>query len=136
MRKVKLLTVNHVLEINRMICAEQKQSSVCFDQGKIESAIGAAFYPGSYPFQYGGIAHVAGALCFFLIKAHAFLDGNKRTAAIAAAVFMDLNGWDILYPLDLDEGINAFSEIIEQCASSMISKKDLMNWFEQHKRAR
>ena len=53
--------------------------------GKVESALAAAFYPGDYPFQYGGIAKVAGAVCYFLTKAHAFFDGNKRTAGIAAA---------------------------------------------------
>jgi death-on-curing protein len=30
-----------------------------------------------------------------IAMAHAFLDGNKRTAAIAGAVFLDLNGYTI-----------------------------------------
>jgi death-on-curing protein len=134
MRKVKLITVDHVMEINRIVCAEQKQKSTCFDRGKVESALGAGFYPGSYPFQHGGIVKVAGALCFFLIKAHAFLDGNKRTAAIAATVFLDLNGWEIVYPLSSETDTNDFSDIIEQCAVSVVSKEEIMHWFEQHKR--
>jgi len=133
MRKIKLMTASHVMEINRIVCSEQNQQSTCFDRGKVESALGAAFYPGSYPFQNGGIAKVAGALCFFLIKAHAFLDGNKRTAALAFTVLLDINGWEISYPMSLETNTNDFSDIIEQCAVSLVSKEDLMHWFDQHK---
>lgn len=93
--KIKLLLLDDILEINREICVTVKQQSVCMDKGKVESALGATFYPGDYPFQYGGIPKVAGALCYFLIKAHAFMDANKRTAALAATLFMDLNGYEM-----------------------------------------
>lgn len=88
--KVQLFSIDDILHINQKICTSVKQDSICMDKGKIESALGAAFYPGDYPFRYGGIPRVAGALCFFLIKAHAFMDANKRTAAVAATMFMDL----------------------------------------------
>lgn len=45
---------------------------------KVESAVSSAFYSGSYPFAHGGIGRVAGALCFYLDKCHAFFDGKKE----------------------------------------------------------
>lgn len=63
--EIKLLSLPDILEINQEICATVKQNSVCMDKGKVESALGAAFYPGNYPFQYGGISKVAGALNHF-----------------------------------------------------------------------
>ena len=63
--KIKLITLTDVLQINEAICFEVKQKSGCMDKTKVESALGAAFYPGDYPFYYGGIPKVAGALCFF-----------------------------------------------------------------------
>lgn len=52
-------------------------------------------------FQHDGIARVAGALCFYLTKAHAFYDGSNRTALIASLTFLDLNGWDPKIPMDI-----------------------------------
>lgn len=133
MKKIKLLALDDTLEINRVICANVKQQSVCMDKGKIESALGAAFYPGDHPFRYGGIAKVAGALCYFLIKAHAFMDGNKRTAAMASSLLLDLNGYDLIYPLKIKTGVTAFTDVIEKAASSQITKEKLIEWFDQHK---
>lgn len=135
MKKIKLLSVDDILEINQTICIGVKQKSVCMDQRKVESALGAAFYPGDYPFAYGGISKVAGALCFFLIKAHAFMDGNKRTAALSATLFMDLNGYELIYPLKITAGVTAFKDIIEKTASSHTSKDQLIKWFDDHKRS-
>lgn len=106
------------------------------DKGKIESALAAGFYPGDYPFRYGGVSRVAGALCFFLIKAHAFMDANKRTAALAATMFMDLNDYELVYPLKIKTGVTAFTDIIEKAASSCITKDQLIDWFDQHKQDR
>lgn len=129
---IKLLSLNHILEINREICTAVRQQSVCMDKRKIEGALGAAFYPGDYPFQYGGIPKVAGALCYFLIKAHAFMDANKRTAALASTIFLDLNSYELIYPSKNEDGVTAFTDIIEKTASSYIHKDQLISWFDQH----
>jgi death on curing protein len=133
MKTVKLLVLDDILEINREVCVTVRQKSVCMDRDKVESALGAAFYPGSYPFYYGGIPRVAGALCFFLIKAHAFMDANKRTGALAATLLMDLNGYELRYPLSVAGGMTAFTDVVEKVAASEISKDELIEWFDVHK---
>jgi death on curing protein len=45
---------------------------------------------------YADIVEVAGAYLFYICKNHPFLDGNKRTAMMAAIVFLRLNGIDLL----------------------------------------
>lgn len=104
------------------------------DRDKIDSALGSACYPGNYPFFYGGIARVAGALCFFLIKAHAFMGANKRTGVLAATMFMDLNGYELRYPLSIDGGVTALTDVIEKATASQISKDELIEWFDVHKK--
>src|SRR5580658_8265436 len=96
-KKIEILSTEHVIEINKQIVAEQHQKHICLNEDKVDSALAAALYPGDYPFRYGGIAKVAGALCYFLTKAHAFFDGNKRTAGIAATSFMEINGYELIY---------------------------------------
>ncbi|WP_027246016.1 type II toxin-antitoxin system death-on-curing family toxin [Leisingera daeponensis] len=40
-----------------------------------------------------GVAEVAAAYAFGIAKAHAFVDGNKRTAFVTAITFLRLNGY-------------------------------------------
>lgn len=41
------------------------------------------------------LAALAAAYAFGLATSHAFNDGNKRTAYVTAAIFAQLNGWDL-----------------------------------------
>ena len=61
---------------------------------------------------------IAGALCFYLLKSHAFMDGNKRTAAITATLFMNKHGWDLVYSFDVEQDTNNLADIIDRCAAS------------------
>jgi death-on-curing protein len=126
-------TLEAVLEANKIVCEAGDNPHQCLSTDKIESAIASAFYPGSYPFAHGGFAKVAGALCFYLVKAHAFIDGNKRTGALTAITFLNMHGLDLEYPLDVKKDINGLAEVINGCAASTVSKDELKEWFERHK---
>lgn len=131
--KIKIPSVDQIIIVNQHVCAENKQGHLLLDRGKIESALHTAFYPGEEPYFNGGIAKLAGALCFYLTKSHAFLDGNKRTAALSAILFMNSNGLDLLYPERSEEEFSELAEIVNKATASEISKNDLIEWFEIHK---
>ena len=133
MRLIVQPTLEAVTEANKIVCEAGGNPYQCLDTGKIESAIASAFYPGSYPFAHGGLAKVAGALCFYLVKAHAFLDGNKRTGALTAITFLNMHGLDLEYPVNIEKDLNGLAEIIEACAASRVSQDQLKDWFESHK---
>ena len=114
---------------NKDICSEYGHKHHCYGIDKVESALHSAFYPGIPPYQHGGIAKVAGAMAFYLNKAHAFFDGNKRTAVLASAIFMDLNGFSLNYPQDPD----ALYLLMEDCACDRVEKDDIIQWYENHK---
>ena len=133
MKKIVVPTSEQVILVNRMICQKSGNPHACPEPGKIESALHTAFYPGTYPFAAGGIAKTAGALCFYLVQSHAFTDGNKRTGALVAIVFMEQNGWTLKYPIDKNRDENALAAIIEGCAAGQIKKDSLMDWFDGHK---
>lgn len=133
MRLIVQPTLEAVIEANKIVYEAGGNPHQCLDTGKIESAIASAFYPGSYPFAHGGLAKVAGALCFYLVKAHAFLDGNKRTGALTAITFLNMHGLDLEYPVNIKKDINGLAEIIEAYAASKLSQNQLQDWFESHK---
>ena len=133
MKELKIPTAEQIISANKYICTDGGNPHHCYGAGKIESSIHSAFYPGSYPFAVGGIAQIAGALCFYLIKNHAFMDGNKRTATLSTLLFLNQNGLDLKYPLKEANGKTALANVADDCAAGKISKDQLMDWFDSHK---
>jgi len=123
-----------VVLINQLVCEAEGNPHQVLDMDRIESAIHSAFYPGSPPFAYGGIAKLAGALCFYLTKGHAFQDGNKRTAVLTAITFMNEHGWELVYPLGDVENLDALADVVEGAAAGSVNKDEMIEWFERHKR--
>ena len=68
------------------------------------------------------LEELAAAYAYGIAKAHAFVDGNKRTAFVTAATFLRLNGFG-LRP-DPIEGVRA----MEDLASDVLSEADFARW--------
>ena len=67
----------------------------------------------------------AAAYSFGIAKAHAFVDGNKRTAFVTSVTFLRLNGWHFV--TDPAEGV----ALMEDLASGAVSEEQCKNWLEQ-----
>jgi|SRR5215470_10826368 len=74
------------------------------------------------------IARLAAAYGFGLVKNHPFVDGNKRIAFIATALFLRLNGYR-LSSNRLDE-----VEKVLALAAGELSEEDFANWIRLHSR--
>ena len=61
-----------------------------------------------------------------IAKAHAFVDGNKRTAFVTSVTFLRLNGWH--FTTEPAEGVS----FIEDLASGVVSEENFKNWLEQN----
>lgn len=68
------------------------------DEGILKSALARPINKAAYGCE--DLMELAAAYLYGLVKNHAFIDGNKRIAIVAAAVFLMENGWEI----DADEG--------------------------------
>lgn len=68
------------------------------------------------------LEELAAAYAFGIAKAHAFVDGNKRTAFVTCATFLRLNGFG-LRPDPLD-GVRA----MEDLASGLMSEESFAVW--------
>jgi death on curing protein len=90
-RRIAFLTVEQVLAIHRRVCEEFGGDASLRDRGLLESAVSmpAATFGGE--FLHAGLPAMAGAYLFQLCRNHPFVDGNKRTALVAAEVFLQLN---------------------------------------------
>ena len=66
----------------------------------------------------------AAAYAYGIAKAHAFVDGNKRTAFVTSATFLRLNGWHVV--TEPAEGV----AYMEGLASDEVSEEKFKNWLE------
>lgn len=69
-----------------------------------------------------GIAEIAAAYAFGLSKAHAFVDGNKRTAFVTTATFLRLNGYS--FRPDTLTGVR----MMEDLASGKVDEAGFAKW--------
>jgi len=87
------LSVETVIEINRTLVAITGEQHFLRDQGLLESAVARP----QNAFAYGeeDIVVLAVRLMAGIAQAHAFEQGNKRTAFVAMGQFLMANGCDL-----------------------------------------
>ena len=90
MSELIFLTLDEVFAIHARSLAEHGGSAGIRDSGLIESAPASA--KNTFYYANGDVFDVAASHAFHLAEAQAFLDGNKRTAVVAAMVFLAGNG--------------------------------------------
>ena len=68
---------------------------------------------------------IAAAYAYGIAKAHAFVDGNKRTAFVASLTFLRLNG--VALRLDPAMGVR----MMEDLAADHVSEEDFAAWLRE-----
>jgi death-on-curing protein len=120
------LAVDHVLAIHRRVVAEFGGSAELGDRGLLESAVTmpAAAFGGDY--LHAGLPAMAAAFLFHICRNHPFVDGNKRTAVVAAEVFLMLNG------MRLRAADDAIEELARAIAAGTVGKEEVVAFFQRH----
>lgn len=86
------LTINDVLAIHDEQIAEHGGSDGVRDMNVIESAIARPRHLMNFGDPEPDLPALAASLAFGLARNHGFVDGNKRTSAVATETFLVLNG--------------------------------------------
>jgi death-on-curing protein len=92
------------------------------DRALIETGAARAMNAAAYG--RTSLAEIAAAYAFGIAKAHAFVDGNKRTALVTALTFLRLNG--LAFRPDPVDGVRK----MEGLASGAVSEGDFAAWLE------
>lgn len=122
MPPIRFLSVENVIEIHEQEMKVHGGLSGLRDLGLLESAVmmPRAQFGGQY--LHEDIPTMAAAYLFHIAQAHAFRDGNKRTAVLSALVFLDHNGFEVTADNDdiIDVGLNV--------ASGELDKSGVIHW--------
>ena len=91
MEEIIFIDIELVYKIHNFQISRYGGSFGIRDIGLLESAINMpkSYFSGTY--LYPTIYHMAAAYLFYIIKNHAFVDGNKRTGVLAAITFLGIN---------------------------------------------
>jgi death-on-curing protein len=100
------------------------------DDGLLESAIQMPQQSFGGEYLHIDLFEMAAAYLFHICANHPYVDGNKRTAAEAADVFLFANGFDL--EMDTDD----FVTLVLEVAESHLTKKQIAEVLREHARER
>ena len=92
MNKSLFLTCERVLRLHAELIGKYGGTPGVRDPGLLESAIAMPQSSFGGQFLHGDVVEMAAAYLFHIVQNHPFLDGNKRTGAASAIVFLAING--------------------------------------------
>ena len=120
------LTLGEVIEIHRDQIERYGGDPGLRDLGLLQSAMAmpAAGFGGRY--LHTDLYEMAAAYLFHITQNHPFIDGNKRTGAVASLVFLSLNGVEI----EADE--EEFERIVLGVAQGKIDKASVVEFFRKN----
>ncbi len=123
---MRCLTLGEVVMLHRAVVTATGGAEGIRDLGALESALAQpkATFDGAD--LYVTPVEKAAALGFSLAMNHPFLDGNKRIAHAAMAVFLDLNGWVIESSVEEQEGV------MLNLAAGELTRDALVTWLIGH----
>lgn len=120
----KWLDINDINEIHEGVLNAAGGAHGIRDINLLESALNRAV--NTFHYEGGSLQQFAATYSVAIAKNHAFIDGNKRTAFLAADVFLKQNGL-ALDPKYTDE----FVSVIEGIADGTSTRADLTELYEE-----
>jgi len=123
------LSVQDVLDLHADTLRQEGGLGGLRDVGLLESAVMMPQQQFGGAYLHEDLAAMAAAYLYHLARNHPFADGNKRVAAMAAYVFLDVNGLELTAEPDDVE-----ARVLDTAAGAL-SKSDLAAWIRAHVRA-
>ena len=116
MADIVFLTMEEVLEIHDDQIRRYGGGSGIRDGGLLQSAVAMPSMGFGEDYLHGDVYEMAAAYLFHIVQNHPFVDGNKRTGAVAAVVFLALNG------IELQTDEEEFERVVRAVAEGVLGK--------------
>lgn len=120
----RFLSAEEVIEINAEMVRRFGGVQGIRDAGALKAAIARPQIG-----YYADLLEEAAALFESLLQNHPFLDGNKRTAVTAVALFLMLNGQQLFF-----DDSETYKWLIGLFESGQLTKAKLEAWLRMHAR--
>jgi len=123
---IRYLTLGEVVALHRVLLSASGGAEGLRDLGGFESALAQPKVTFGGQKLYPDLLTKASALAFSLALNHPFVDGNKRVAHAAMAVFLELNG------LTLEATVDEQERLMLDLAAGDVTREQLLSWPTHH----
>jgi len=124
------LTLDEVIEIHRDMIERYGGSFGIRDEGLLESAVAMPQAGFGEQYLHADVFEMAAAYLFHIVRNHPFVDGNKRTGAMAAFTFLKLN------QVTLNAGELKFERLVRAAAEGKLGKEKIAEFFRNNSKKR
>ncbi|MCK4910147.1 MAG: type II toxin-antitoxin system death-on-curing family toxin [Thermodesulfovibrionales bacterium] len=128
MKEPVFLGLDEVVEIHRDQIERYGGHPGIRDVGLLKSAVAMPAAGSGEDYFHTDIHEMAAAYLFHIVRNHPFVDGNKRTGAVAAVVFLMMNGGV------LHAGEASFEKMVRSVAEGDMDKAGVAKFFRAHSR--
>lgn len=120
------LSLDEVIEIHREMIERYAGSFGIRDLGLLESAVAVPQAGVGEYYLHSDLFEMAAAYLFHIVRNHPFIDGNKRTGAMAAYTFLKLNR------VNLTARESGFERIVRRVAEGKMGKASVTAFLRQN----
>jgi death-on-curing protein len=120
------LTIDEVLALHASRIELYGGSQGVRDRGLLESALAQPSQKFGGEYLHPDWASMAAAYLYHLVQNHPFIDGNKRTGAAAAIVFLKMND------VELRPDEQALGDVVLRVADGKVTKEEITQYFREH----
>jgi len=120
------LGLDEVVEIHRDQIERYGGHSGIRDMDLLQSAVAMPAAGFGEDYLHADIHEMAAAYLFHIVRNHPFVDGNKRTGAVAALVFLIMNG------MELHASEDSLEKIVRSVADEKMDKAGVTAFFRKH----
>ena len=122
----RFLTYEQVLALHKIQVEKFGGSTGIKDDGLLRSALAQPEGGFGDHYHHKDLYEMGAAYLFHLAKNHAFVDGNKRVAALASTVFLEING------LKFTASEKAFEKLVLDTAKGLVTKDQIADFFRRN----
>jgi len=123
---ILFLSLDEILEIHQNQIGLYGGEPAIRDIALLESAIAMPYAGFGEHYMHEDIFEMAAAYLFHIVQNHPFIDGNKRTGAASAYIFLAMN--NILF----DAGEDEFASMVLDVANGRMDKSGIAQYLREN----
>ena len=128
MDDILFLTLEEVVEIHNDQIQRYGGTLGIRDMGLLQSALAMPSAGFGDQHLHNDLFEMSAAYLFHIVQNHPFVDGNKRTGAVAAVIFLALNG------VELELAEDEFEVVVRKVAEGKLDKAGIAEFIETNSR--
>ena len=120
------LDIDHTMRLHRSLIETYGGSEGIREVGLLHSALAMPQSPFGGEFLHRDLFEMAAAYLYHIVQNHPFIDGDKRTGAAAAIIFLSMNDMELIVEEE------TLVDLVLQVACGSVGKQEVASFMRTH----